>query len=155
MKNFKEILILAIPPTDNSKFLIITVVAIVVGLIISGALESKVLTRLGWTTADKAIGFAASTNVITPVLAFIFLVAAFAVFAVLGVKSFTNFEEHGTLKTLVYLLFPVLIVIFRRQMLSVLKIKNGVWAWIYAFASTKITFWFVFISIVIAYQVFK
>lgn len=148
-------MILAIPPADNSKFLIITVVAMVAGLIVSGVLESKILTRLGWATADKAVGFAASTNMITPVLAFVFLAAAFAVFAVLGVKSFTNFEEQGTLKTLVYLVFPLLIVILRRQMLSMLKIRNDVWAWVYAFASTKITFWFVFIAIIIFYELLK
>lgn len=146
---------LAVQAADNSKFLIITVVAIVLGLVISGFLESKILIRIGWATAEKAVGFAATTNMITPVLAFVFLAAVFAVFIVLGVKSFTNFQEDGTLKILVYLLFPLLIVILRRQMLSVLKIRSDVWAWVYAFVSTKITFWFVFIAIVIFYEILK
>lgn len=146
---------LAVQAADNSKFLIITVVAVVIGLVISGILESKILTRLGWATADKAIGYVASTNMITPVLAFIFLVAVFAIFIVLGVKSFTNFQEQGNLKLFTYLLFPLLIVILRRQMLSVLKIRNDVWAWVYAFVSTKITFWFVVIAIVIFYEILK
>lgn len=146
---------LAVQAADNSKFLIITVVAIVLGLVVSGVLESKILIRLGWATAEKAIGYVAATNMITPVLAFVFLAAVFAVFILLGVKSFTNFQEQGTLKILVYLLFPLLIVILRKQMLSVLKIKNGVWAWVYAFVSTKITFWFMFLSIVIFYEILK
>lgn len=146
---------LAVQAADNSKFLIITVVAVVLGLVISGLLESKILIRIGWTTADKAIGFVAATNMITPVLAFVFLAAVFAVFIVLGVKSFTNFQEQGTLKILVYLLFPLLIVILRRQMLSILKIRSDIWAWVYAFISTKITFWFVFIAIVLFYEVLK
>lgn len=146
---------LAVQAADNSKFLIITVVAIVLGLVISGVLESNILIRLGWATAEKAIGYVAATNMITPVLAFVFLAAVFAVFILLGVKSFTNFQEQGTLKILVYLLFPLLIVILRKQMLSVLKIKNGVWAWVYAFVSTKITFWFMFLSIVIFYEILK
>jgi hypothetical protein len=146
---------LAVQAADNSKFLIITVVAIVLGLVISGFLESKILIRLGWTTADKAVGFVAATNMITPVLAFVFLAAVFAVFIVLGVKSFTNFQEQGTLKILVYMLFPLLIVILRRQMLSILKIRNDIWSWVYAFVSTKITFWFMFIAIVIFYEILK
>ena len=146
---------LAVQAADNSKFLIITVVAVVIGLVIAGALESKILIRLGWATADKAIGYVAATNMITPVLAFVFLVAAFAVFAVLGVKSFTNFQEQGNTKILVYLLFPLLIVILRRQMLSVLKIRSDIWAWVYAFILTKITFWFMFIAIVVFYEILK
>lgn len=148
-------MILAVPPADNSKFLIISVVAIVIGLVVAGVLESKILVRLGWTTADKAVGFVAATNIITPVLAFVFLVIAFAFFAIFGIKNFTNFEQDGTLKLLVYLLFPALIVILRRQTLVGLKIRSDVWSWIYAFVSTKITFWLMFISILVFYELFK
>lgn len=146
---------LAVQAVDNSRFLIITVIAIVVGLLIAGVLESRILTRLGWAAADKAILYAASNNMITPVLAFVFLAAVFAVFIVIGVKSFTNFEEQRNLKLFTYLLFPLLIVIVRRQMLSVLKIRSDVWSWVYAFVSTKITFWFMFIAIVVFYEILK
>ena len=148
-------MILAVPPADHSKFLIISVVAIIFGLLVAGILESKILLRLGWTTAAKAAGFVAANNIITPVLAFVFLAAAFAFFSIFGVKNFTNFEENGTRKMLVYLLFPVLIMILRRQMLASLKIRSDIWSYVYAFVSTKITFWLMFISILVFYELLK
>lgn len=148
-------MILLLQKVDNSNLILTTVVAISTALVVSGFLESKILSRLGWATPEKAAGFTVATNMITPVLAFIYLVAAFLLFNFLGIQSYTNFQEQGSLKIIVYLIFPVLIMLLRNRMLKMLQIKTGAQAWIYSFASVKITFWFAAIFIYLFYEIFK
>lgn len=148
-------MILFLQKIDNSHLVFTTVVAISTALLISGFLESKILNTIGWTDKAKAVGFVAATNMITPVLGFVFLVIAFLVFSAFGVQSYTDFQEQVILKIFVYLLFPIFIVFLRVQMLKALKIKTGATAWLYAVASTKITFWFLAVFIYIFYEIFK
>lgn len=140
---------------DNSHLVFTTVVAIVAALIVAGFLESKILAHLNWTTPERAVGLVAATNMITPVLAFIYLVAAFLVFSFFGIESYTNFQEQGFLKIVIYLLFPILIIVLRKQMLKILQIKTGAAAWFYSFAATKITFWLIAMFIYFFIEFFK
>lgn len=148
-------MILLLQQTDNSHLVFTAVVAVVAALLAAGFLESKILARLEWTTPERAVGFVAATNMITPVLAFVYLVGAFLVFSFFGIKSYTNFQERGFLKIVIYLIFPILIVVLRQQMLKILQVKTGAAAWFYSFAATKITFWLIAVFIYFFFEIFK
>ena len=148
-------MLLALLVIGNQTYLIGIVVGTVLSLLVSTLLESKILARLGWAEMSKCFGFAAASNFVTPVLAFIYLVVAIVTLKLFGIPDLINSEQNGLILISIIALFGFGIMIFRRQMLKLLQIRSDVLSWVYAFISTKITFWLVGISVYLFLQIFN
>lgn len=139
----------------NQTHLIVTVVGTVLSLIAATLLESKILQRLGWADISRCLGFAVSTNLVTPVFAFIYLVIVIVTLNLMKIGDLANIQENISIPILIAAIFLFAIVIFRRQMLVFLQIRRDVWSWVYAFISTKITFWMIAVTVFFLNQIFN
>ncbi|MEQ1923013.1 MAG: hypothetical protein ABL952_10950 [Pyrinomonadaceae bacterium] len=110
-------------------------------LVGSAVVEFQWLTRKGWTTSNRAVGFIFATDILGLIVGgFVVFVAFFGVFMmVMGPagRGSTAPDSAYLAVSAVGLVIPLIIFfLIKRIFLHIFKIKTGKQAWLYSLVST-------------------